>query len=107
MRPASVAAGEEVSLIFPEQQSHGLLYLLKPSSMSGKGFLLTSSQSTSSPPTREYFVEGDSDAGADSILISGQDGGRIFIPEQVLPGSYALCTQNSPRQLCGTLQVTN
>lgn len=106
--PDTASPGSVVTLGFPDERMRGVAFTLESAQPTGwkVEYYLIAGRGSKEPGANSWFRPGDPSGGWPDVGIGGPGGEKVRVPEVAEPGTYRLCTANSPEQTCITLTVT-
>lgn len=103
--PPAAAPGAVVGLLFPEETSRGILFVLEQ--RVGETWVHRYSLTSDGPGpgwSMNWQVAGELAAVPD-IGVGGPGPDRVTIPEVAEPGDYRICTGNAGDEFCTPIQI--
>lgn len=108
VRPAEVAPGATIELMFPAETTRGVAYVLERASgdtWSTTHFLTSSTAGYGGSPTA-VSVDSAEGYGWEDIGIGGPGPDRVVAPDDADPGAYRICTANAVENFCAEITVS-
>lgn len=106
--PDTASPDSVITLRFPDKRDRGVPFTLESAEPAGWQieYYLIAGRGSKEPGGNSWFRPGDPQGGWPDVGVIGPGGEKVRIPQVAAPGSYRMCTANSPDRICVPLTVT-
>lgn len=104
--PTRVAPGETVAMRFPKETLRGVAFQLdrRDGDDWSTHYWMTSDGNGGNPVSVPVGTEG---YGVADVGVAGPGPDHVWIPDDVTPGAYRICTVNAGDEFCATIEIVD